>query len=124
MDTARQVALEFGYSWEAINYCWKYNISAGELLEKLWDLDNGGMEENRFAFPIYGPSKDKTAERKILEEETLLLQFKELCIVCLKKESQVIYLPCRHLLCCENCAQSSCQGCQTDVIQTIRTFRL
>ena len=120
MSIPRQIAREFCYSEQAIDYCWEEGISAADLLGKLWDLEFG---DEKVPFPLNRDNERKTVERLKLEEETLQLKFMELCITCLKKDRRVVYLPCGHLLPCENCVQSSCQGCQSTVIDQIRTFR-
>ena len=117
---SRQVAREFNYSEKAIDFCWEDGISAADLLGKLWDLEFG---DETVSFPLNRDIESKLVERSKLEEETLHLKFMELCVICLKKDRCVVYLPCGHLLSCENCVQSSCQGCQSTVIDQIRTFR-
>jgi hypothetical protein len=119
VPVSRMVAREFNYSEVAIDYCWEDGISAADLLGKLWDLEFG----DKVPFALNRDVENKSAERLRLEEETLHLKFMELCVTCLKKDRSVVYQPCGHLLSCENCVQSSCQGCRSIVIDQIRTFR-
>ena len=119
VPTARVIAREFNYSEDAINYCWEDGISAGDLVDKLWDLH---FDDREYPFPIFRDLGSKTEERLKLEEETLRLQFQQVCVTCLKKERRVLYLPCGHLVCCESCVDSSCQVCKVDVLQKIHTF--
>ena len=118
---SRQVAREFNYSEKAIDYCWEDGISAADLLGKLWDLEFA--DDDKVPFALNRDVEKKSEERLQLEEETLHLKFMELCVTCLKKDRSVVYLPCGHLLSCENCVQTSCQGCRSTVIDQIRTFR-
>ena len=120
MSVSRQVAREFDYSEKAIDYCWEEGISAAELIGKLWDLEFGDEE---VPFPLSRNVERKGLERLKLEEETLHLKFMELCVTCLKKDRCVVYLPCGHLSSCDDCVQASCQGCHSDVIDQIRTYR-
>ena len=89
------------------------------FLEALADA----LEEKKYPFPIYRDGGMKTAERLKLEEETLCLLLKEQCISCLKEKRVMLNIPCGHVLSCENCVQSSCQGCKLYVTEMIRSFR-
>ena len=123
MAVSRRVAKEFGYSEEAIDYCWENGMSAGALVDKLWDLDCGGLMENKYPFPIYGGVGLTEAARLKMEEETLHLRFGQVCVICQRQKRSVLYLPCTHLLSCAECVGSSCQVCQTEVIEKVRIFR-
>lgn len=47
------------------------------------------------------------------------------CVVCLEKEREVLFIPCRHLGTCKNCAINlrHCPVCRTIVLQTVIIFK-
>ena len=60
----RQIALEFGYSNVAIDVCIENspNMNSGELVDKLWSLDDGGRDDNvshKYNFEIYSKNESK-----------------------------------------------------------------
>ncbi|KAF1662949.1 E3 ubiquitin-protein ligase LRSAM1, partial [Aptenodytes patagonicus] len=46
------------------------------------------------------------------------------CVVCMEQETQVIFLPCGHVCCCQTCCERlhTCPLCRKDVAQRIRIF--
>ncbi|XP_066569283.1 E3 ubiquitin-protein ligase LRSAM1 [Amia ocellicauda] len=48
------------------------------------------------------------------------------CVVCMELESQVIFLPCGHVCCCQGCSSAllSCPLCRGDIAQRVRIYRL
>ncbi|NXJ68942.1 LRSM1 ligase, partial [Rostratula benghalensis] len=46
------------------------------------------------------------------------------CVVCMEQETQMIFLPCGHVCCCQTCCQRlhSCPLCRRDITQRIRIF--
>ena len=121
LNVPRQVAREFGYSHTAITFCLKDNplMSAAELVDALWQLDNGGMDDTHYDFDIYS---NKTTMRK-LEEETLHLLFSELCVKCRIKDRTIVSCPCMCYAECETCATDTCHRCKTTVTNKIRVYR-
>uniref|UniRef100_A0A4W3K893 RING-type domain-containing protein n=1 Tax=Callorhinchus milii TaxID=7868 RepID=A0A4W3K893_CALMI len=47
------------------------------------------------------------------------------CVVCLERESQMIFLPCGHVCCCQPCAVvlRTCPLCRAGIEQKIRMYR-
>ncbi|XP_048414687.1 E3 ubiquitin-protein ligase LRSAM1 isoform X2 [Stegostoma tigrinum] len=47
------------------------------------------------------------------------------CVVCLDCESQMIFLPCGHVCCCQTCAAGlyACPLCRKDIEQKVRMYR-
>uniref|UniRef100_UPI00398E353C E3 ubiquitin-protein ligase LRSAM1 isoform X2 n=1 Tax=Pristiophorus japonicus TaxID=55135 RepID=UPI00398E353C len=47
------------------------------------------------------------------------------CVVCLEQESQMIFLPCGHVCCCQTCGAElhTCPLCRKDIEQKIRMYR-
>ena len=46
------------------------------------------------------------------------------CRICFDSPMQVVFLPCKHLVCCEACAQKSemCSICRGQVSHTLRVY--
>lgn len=46
------------------------------------------------------------------------------CVVCMERESQVIFLPCGHVCCCQTCSNAllSCPLCRASVSQRVRLY--
>ncbi|NXD71785.1 LRSM1 ligase, partial [Eolophus roseicapillus] len=46
------------------------------------------------------------------------------CIVCMEQETQMIFLPCGHVCCCQSCCERllTCPLCRRDITQRIRIF--
>uniref|UniRef100_A0A8C3JGH2 Leucine rich repeat and sterile alpha motif containing 1 n=1 Tax=Calidris pygmaea TaxID=425635 RepID=A0A8C3JGH2_9CHAR len=46
------------------------------------------------------------------------------CVVCMEQETQVVFLPCGHVCCCQTCSQHlhACPLCRKDITQRIRIF--
>ncbi|KAM6297020.1 E3 ubiquitin-protein ligase LRSAM1 [Aegotheles albertisi] len=46
------------------------------------------------------------------------------CVVCMEQETQMIFLPCGHVCCCQTCCQRlhTCPLCRKDITQRIRIF--
>ncbi|XP_053940048.1 E3 ubiquitin-protein ligase LRSAM1 isoform X2 [Cuculus canorus] len=46
------------------------------------------------------------------------------CVVCMERETQMIFLPCGHVCCCQTCCERlhTCPLCRKDVTQRIRIF--
>ncbi|NXX10857.1 LRSM1 ligase, partial [Podargus strigoides] len=46
------------------------------------------------------------------------------CVVCLERETQMIFLPCGHVCCCQTCCERlhTCPLCRKDITQRIRIF--
>ncbi|NXN90957.1 LRSM1 ligase, partial [Rhinopomastus cyanomelas] len=55
-----------------------------------------------------------------------LLQWdkKSECVVCMEQETQMIFLPCGHICCCQTCCEQlhTCPLCRKDITQRIRIF--
>ncbi|CAM9679235.1 unnamed protein product [Bubo scandiacus] len=51
-------------------------------------------------------------------------QKKSECVVCMEQETQMIFLPCGHVCCCQTCCQRllTCPLCRKDIAQRIRIF--
>ncbi|XP_026715947.1 E3 ubiquitin-protein ligase LRSAM1 isoform X2 [Athene cunicularia] len=51
-------------------------------------------------------------------------QKKSECVVCMEQETQMIFLPCGHVCCCQTCCQQllTCPLCRKDIAQRIRIF--
>jgi hypothetical protein len=63
-------------------------------------------------------------EKKILLEENKALKEGKLCKICLTEEYCILFLPCRHIVCCATCAPrlTDCAVCRQQIIMTQRTY--
>ena len=66
----------------------------------------------------------KENEVKELLEENQRLRGNMTCKICLDASVDTLFLPCRHLVSCEECASAvkSCPLCRTLIIGTVKTF--
>ena len=48
------------------------------------------------------------------------------CKICMDGDITMVLLPCRHLLCCERCAEQlkKCPWCRSSILGTLKTFLL
>ncbi|NXC76141.1 LRSM1 ligase, partial [Anhinga anhinga] len=46
------------------------------------------------------------------------------CIVCMEQETQMVFLPCGHVCCCQTCCERlhTCPLCRKDITQRVRIF--
>ncbi|NXI47767.1 LRSM1 ligase, partial [Galbula dea] len=46
------------------------------------------------------------------------------CVVCMELETQIVFLPCGHVCCCQSCCEQlqACPLCRKDIAQRIRIF--
>ena len=59
-----------------------------------------------------------------LKRETERLRSNVTCRICLDATVHVLFLPCRHLICCEQCANNvhNCPLCRQRIVGTIKAF--
>ncbi|KYN06128.1 Baculoviral IAP repeat-containing protein 3 [Cyphomyrmex costatus] len=52
------------------------------------------------------------------------VEYKSLCKICFGKDLEVLFLPCKHLIACEQCAQNvtECRVCRMVVERTLRVY--
>ncbi len=69
---------------------------------------------------------DKASDRKtqLTEDEIEQLQNKFLCVICLSKDKNALFLPCAHLAACLDCSLSlvNCPICRAKIQATVRAF--
>ncbi|XP_074912019.1 E3 ubiquitin-protein ligase LRSAM1 isoform X3 [Buteo buteo] len=60
----------------------------------------------------------------VLMAPPLQWEKKSECVVCMEQETQMIFLPCGHVCCCQTCCEQlhSCPLCRKDITQRIRIF--
>ena len=112
-------------------------VSTEAILEKLFDLEDGIKASNsdnsqpkeaksKKLKSKRKPEKKKTIQEEIKEKEREVERFRSRlqCKVCLDEQVGTLFLPCRHLICCVNCAVSvnKCPLCREKIIGTIKTF--
>ena len=62
---------------------------------------------------------------EVLKEENKRLKDENSCRICYVFESNIVFLPCGHLVTCPQCASAvtTCPVCRTPITQTIRIFK-
>ena len=63
-------------------------------------------------------------EMSRLEQENETLRSNMMCKICLDAQVGKLFLPCRHLVCCEECSAAvrKCPLCRERIVGTITTF--
>ena len=95
------------------------------------NIDN--LSEDDEDKPEASDSVESTATKKLelqstsqnnLQEEKRMPMDKIMCKVCMDAELNMLFLPCRHLVCCEACGSmlSNCPVCRTPILGTVNTF--
>lgn len=81
-------------------------------------------QEKMDTTPVIKPKDEDTIEAAQLKEENERLKNERLCVVCLDKVKNIIFLPCAHLAACLECSFSlqNCPMCRTKIQATVRTF--
>ena len=61
-----------------------------------------------------------------LEAEVKRLRNESTCKICKVTEHCIVFLPCSHLVCCDNCARltDTCPICSENICETVRVFPL
>ena len=73
---------------------------------------------------LYGQLFFSIPDTKSLKEENKLLKQMQVCKICMDKYVSVTFLPCGHLVCCEDCAKNmrKCPICRKRIKGQVRTF--
>ena len=68
---------------------------------------------------------DGGVETKMLREENERLREEISCRVCYTKESNIVFLPCRHLVTCPDCADGvqKCPVCRAEIQHMVKIFK-
>lgn len=83
---------------------------------------------------LYGLQLDRYNSDEILElikihlnamEKLIDKLEKKECIICMQRDPDTLFLPCRHLCCCEMCNSSLkiCPLCNTKIEKVIKVYR-
>ncbi|VTJ85687.1 Hypothetical predicted protein [Marmota monax] len=101
----------------------KGNAAANILKNCLKEIDSM-LYENLFVGKNmkYIPTEDVSGLS--LEEQLRRLQEERTCKVCMDKEVSIVFIPCGHLVVCQECAPSlrKCPICRGIIKGTVRTF--
>jgi hypothetical protein len=100
-----------------------YNLFVYELyLSKLSNMYRNSFEsklkdivDNFYLFfnieQIIAKQKGEVSKQKLRLESLDELKESLMCIVCFENERNVVFYPCRHLLCCSECIVIECPNC-------------
>ena len=63
-------------------------------------------------------------DKNVLIEENERLKSERLCVICLNKDKNVLFLPCAHLAACLDCSFNlqNCPICRSKIQATVRTY--
>ena len=142
--TACKVAIELGYSKNAIIHCYENGMRAGDLVSKILDLESinpnfqNELSEDEVNDKIDSEYSelcrklnkiDLREEKRLsvadlhdLREETKRLWAKFQCKSCGVNKSNRLALPCTHLVTCEKCMSDKCVICRQIVTDWIEVF--
>ena len=104
-----------------------YQVENDEVSET---SDNNTKPENPSSLPssfekkkVASQSEDTNAENELslLLDENQRLKSMKTCTVCLEEEISMVFLPCRHLVCCKHCSESleKCPICRVPIVGTV-----
>lgn len=101
----------------------KGNAAANIFKNSLKEIDSS-LYENLFVGKSmkYVPAEDVSGLS--LEEQLRRLQEERTCKVCMDREVSIVFIPCGHLVVCQECAPSlrKCPICRGTIKGTVRTF--
>ena len=82
------------------------------------------MDFNEDVAPTDDPKLTQEEKENKLKEENERLKNERLCVICLAKDKNVLFLPCAHLAACLECSLSlkMCPICRSKIQATVRTF--
>ena len=146
--TTCKVAIELGYSKNAIIHCYENGMRAGDLVSKILDLESinpnfqNELSEDEVNNKINSEyselcrklnkidlNDNLREEKKLseadlhdLREETKRLWAKFQCKSCGENKSNRLALPCTHLVTCEKCMSDKCVICRQIVTDWIEVF--
>lgn len=88
------------------------------------DLDEEKETEVKQDQVAAGAIDDQDPEARSLIEENRQLKEAKTCKVCFDEEVNIVFLPCGHLACCNNCAPAlrNCPICRAFIRGTVRIF--
>lgn len=133
MDSKVEVAIEFGYDEEIVNYVAheKTFNDAGSLVDYLCQLsiedDFREIREKISNMKMREEARRKH-ERKFINDElvkeTYKLYMSSKCKRCREKNRNIVCLPCSHFSLCKLCAQISkhCPCCEDLIKETITVY--
>ena len=108
----------------AVQHCQqrKAPITAERLLNF---ISKHGLEsrEAKIQDSDLSQSSERSSKNSLVKENERLKMMKT-CKICLGTDVQTLFLPCRHLTCCEQCANSirNCPMCRRLILGTVKTY--
>ena len=64
------------------------------------------------------------SEYETLKETVARNEEQKLCKICMDQQISMVFLPCGHLICCDQCAQTLkvCPMCRKQIEGTVKTY--
>ena len=68
--------------------------------------------------------QNKPTDEVITNEDLYERDFRDLCVICLNKQREIVYLPCAHLLTCNSCGPllDQCPICTQKVVSKLKIY--
>uniref|UniRef100_A0A8C0BW52 Leucine rich repeat and sterile alpha motif containing 1 n=1 Tax=Buteo japonicus TaxID=224669 RepID=A0A8C0BW52_9AVES len=101
---------------EKLSWCSEFLLVVAELLRT--------VDAEVLAAPEPSTPFEEPPSPMVLMAPPLQWEKKSECVVCMEQETQMIFLPCGHVCCCQTCCEQlhSCPLCRKDITQRIRIF--
>jgi baculoviral IAP repeat-containing protein 7/8 len=88
-----------------------------------WEIDDDPFYQHRkFRQKCFFSEENTTSEN---QPSNLNDDYRLLCKICFENESNIIFFPCKHLVCCQNCAKelSNCAICRCHILLSSICYR-
>ena len=87
------------------------------------------VEDKKESNVLRNKKVDENNEKRDIEDSTISNDERQKlenlkCVICLEQDKNVVFLPCNHMVCCEECANSvdKCPMCRKSIVSRIKVF--
>jgi hypothetical protein len=80
---------------------------------------------NRILVNIIPSNIPNNINRNIISQQTIVSETQDnICLVCYDKKRDILFMPCNHLCCCDNCSNNinKCPYCRVDIENKVKIF--
>lgn len=135
--SAVKLVLEIGFekclvkkAYDLLQIAGQTEINATVLLEAIFQIERNETENGYATSGATLSSEDNFSRQfqetsaRSLKEENQNLRYLQTCKICLEEQISIVFLPCGHLACCENCAPAlrKCPICRAFIKGTVKTY--
>ena len=99
------------------------NVNLKASRGMLKDLDLDKVVDSHFQTDYRDLSGKEVISK--LEDIRELIKSKDECTVCMENQRSIVFMPCGHLICCQDCVKvlTKCPICRAEIESTIVTER-